>query len=89
MWTRTGNVYYAAPEILTGGGYDERVDLWSLGVCLFRILTGQFPFFEDSVLGTIEKILKGTFELNENISLLARDLIKRLLDPNPTQRLSA
>ncbi|CAD8082282.1 unnamed protein product [Paramecium primaurelia] len=89
MWTRTGNVYYAAPEILTGGGYDERVDLWSLGVCLFRILSGQFPFFEDSVLGTIEKILKGTFELNENISLLARDLIKRLLDPNPSQRLSA
>ncbi|CAK60938.1 unnamed protein product (macronuclear) [Paramecium tetraurelia] len=89
MWTRTGNVYYAAPEILTGGGYDERVDLWSLGVCLFRVLSGQFPFFEDSVLGTIEKILKGTFELNENISLLARDLIRRLLDPNPAQRLSA
>ncbi|CAD8112692.1 unnamed protein product [Paramecium sonneborni] len=89
MWTRTGNVYYAAPEILTGGGYDERVDLWSLGVCLFRILTGQFPFFEDSVLGTIEKILKGTFEFNENISLLAKDLIKRLLNPNPIQRLSA
>ena len=40
MWTRTGNVYYAAPEILTGGGYDERVDLWSLGVCIFRLLSG-------------------------------------------------
>lgn len=40
MWTRTGNVYYAAPEILTGSGYNERVDLWSIGVCLYRLLCG-------------------------------------------------
>lgn len=59
MWTRTGTIFYTAPEILTGGGYNERVDLWSLGVCLFRILSGLFPFIEESILGTTEHILKG------------------------------
>ncbi|CAK58018.1 unnamed protein product (macronuclear) [Paramecium tetraurelia] len=89
MWTRTGNVYYTAPEILIGGGYNEKVDLWSLGVCLFRILSGNLPFFKDSVLGTTKMILKGKFELNHSISHLARDFIRRLLNPNPLQRLSA
>ncbi|CAD8113440.1 unnamed protein product [Paramecium sonneborni] len=89
MWTRTGNVYYTAPEILIGGGYNEKVDLWSLGVCLYRILSGSFPFFKDSVLGTTKMILKGKFQLHHSISLLACDLIKRLLNPSPDQRLSA
>lgn len=83
MWTRTGNVYYTAPEILIGGGYNEKVDLWSLGVCLYRILCGNFPFFKDSVLGTTKMIIKGKFELDHSISHLVQDFIRRLLNPNP------
>lgn len=35
MWTRTGNAYYCAPEIYNGGGYDHKVDIWSVGVILY------------------------------------------------------
>lgn len=71
MWTRTGNIYYTAPEILIGGVYNEKVDLWSLGVCVYRILSGNFPFFKDSVLGTTKMIIKGKFQLDNQISHLA------------------
>jgi serine/threonine-protein kinase len=46
--TRTGTVvgtpYYIAPEVLGGDGEDERSDLWSLGVTLYELATGQRPF---------------------------------------------
>lgn len=35
MWTRTGTLFYQAPEVFMGGGYDEGVDVWALGVILF------------------------------------------------------
>ena len=35
MWTQTGNMYYCAPEIFHGGGYDEMIDIWAIGVVLY------------------------------------------------------
>jgi calcium-dependent protein kinase len=35
MWTRTGNYLYLAPEIYQGGGYNESVDLWAVGMILY------------------------------------------------------
>lgn len=44
MLTMIGTANYLAPEILLGGGYDERVDLWSLGVTIYRLIAGVTPF---------------------------------------------
>lgn len=44
MYTIIGTSLYLAPETLNGGGYDEKIDLWSLGITLFRLLTGKTPF---------------------------------------------
>ena len=44
MLTLTGTPLYRAPEMFTGGGYDERVDLWSLGVLIFKLVEKITPF---------------------------------------------
>ena len=35
MWTRTGNYLYCAPEIFSGVGYNEKVDIWACGVIIY------------------------------------------------------
>lgn len=44
MLTIIGTQFYLAPEIYIGGGYDERVDFWALGVTIFKMVTGYTPF---------------------------------------------
>ena len=42
--TIAGTPYYMAPEILNGDQYDERADLWSIGIMLFQLVCGRVPF---------------------------------------------
>lgn len=44
MLTVIGTPFYLAPEVILGGGYDEKVDLWSAGVTLYKLITGVTPF---------------------------------------------
>ena len=44
MLTITGTLYYRAPEMFTGGGYDEKVDVWAVGITVYQLLTGKTPF---------------------------------------------
>jgi serine/threonine protein kinase len=39
-----GTHNYEAPEMLSGGGYDERVDLWALGISIYKMVCGYTPF---------------------------------------------
>ena len=44
MLTLTGTPYYRAPEMFEGGGYDELVDMWALGVTIYKLMAGVTPF---------------------------------------------
>ena len=44
MLSFLGTPYYVAPEILKNKGYDKKCDIWSLGICLYKCLTGYYPF---------------------------------------------
>ena len=44
MLTITGTLYYRAPEMFSGGGYNEKVDIWSFGSVMFESLFGITPF---------------------------------------------
>jgi calcium-dependent protein kinase len=44
MLTIIGTPFYQAPEMYIGGGYDEKVDLWALGVTIYKLVTGKTPF---------------------------------------------
>ena len=43
-FTMLGTPHYLAPEVLTGKGYSFAVDLWSLGVLTYELISGYFPF---------------------------------------------
>lgn len=55
MTTLAGTPYFIAPEVLKGF-YGMECDIWSLGVLLFLLLSGDFPFDGDSRAEVFEKI---------------------------------
>ncbi len=61
MLTLTGTPQYRAPEMFEGGGYDERVDIWALGVTLYKLMVGVTPFQSEYHSDTITNIIKGQY----------------------------
>ena len=55
---------YVAPEILNGVPYDERSDMWSIGVILYILLGGYPPFIDDNQRKLFRKIRKGKYEFH-------------------------
>lgn len=85
MLTMTGTPFYRAPEMFTGGGYDQRVDLWALGVLIFKLVEKVTPFESQYHSDTITNIQKGEFVFNNQkwagYSHLVKDLVAHLLKP--------
>lgn len=44
-----GTLYYVAPEVIKNKSYDFKCDMWSLGVCLYKMLTGSYPYSKDDI----------------------------------------
>lgn len=88
----SGTPYYIAPEVLFEK-YDEKCDVWSVGVIMYIILCGYPPFNGDSDAEILTRIKEGKFifpsEEWGSISKEAKDLIKSMLKFNPEERLSA
>ena len=89
---KVGSPYYIAPEVLNKC-YNEKCDIWSAGVVLYVMLTGNFPFFGLTQQQLYENIKSGKYRTEgkeyEAISQKAKDLIRKMLELNPTKRLSA
>ena len=87
--TACGSPIYAAPEMLKGGPYKgPGIDIWSLGVCLYCMVCGEFPFNEDDMKNLVYKITRGIYTLPEYVSPLFKDLIKKILETNPEKRIT-
>jgi serine/threonine protein kinase len=83
MLTITGTLYYRAPEMFTGGGYDETVDVWAVGVTVYQLITGRTPFEAEYLSATIDSIIRGEVSFEEEVwakfGKAAKDLASRLL----------
>lgn len=67
--TNCGSPLYAAPEIVQGVRYvGPEVDIWSLGVVLYAMLTGTLPFEDEQLKGLYAKICKGEYREPEHLS---------------------
>ena len=84
-----GTPNYAAPEIISHLGYNEKVDIWAIGVLLFNMMTGYEPFRGESrsELDDEIKFKQINFELLENDQL--RELCEKLLTRNVKERIGA
>lgn len=89
---RLGSAYYIAPEVLHGN-YDEKCDIWSLGVILHILLSGYPPFAGNSEQDIFSKIhsIEPNFSLKgwQKISKEAIFLIKSMLNKDPKMRPTA
>ncbi|GAB5364372.1 hypothetical protein AAMO2058_000964400 [Amorphochlora amoebiformis] len=88
--TFCGSSYYAPPEICAGQMYDgEKADVWSLGVLLYMMVVGEYPFDDESDAMLIRKILQFQVRFPKEIDPKVKDLIEQLLIKDPRQRISA
>lgn len=86
--TLCGTIDYLSPELITSREYDDKVDVWALGVLMFELVANAPPFEEDSKELTYKRIVKGDLRFPETVSSDARDLITRLLKLKAKDRIS-
>jgi len=87
-----GTFIYMAPEQLEKKLYYYSVDIWSIGILMYMLLNnGKHPFYQngEKLEDFSEKIKKGKIEFINKVSYMAKNLIYKLCEPNPSWRYSA
>ena len=90
--TPCGSPHYAAPEVVSSRPYDgTQADVWSCGVILYVMLTGTTPYNyspDGDIRVLFRDIARAKFWMPPELSMEAKDLIKRIFLPDPTKRIT-
>ena len=87
-----GTILYMAPEQIEKKFYYYSVDIWSIGILMFMLLNnGKHPFYQkgDKIEDLIKKIKNGKLQFVNKVSYMAKNLMNKLCEPNPSWRYSA
>ncbi|KQJ83612.1 phosphoenolpyruvate carboxylase kinase 2 [Brachypodium distachyon] len=89
-----GTPHYVAPEVVAGGEYGEKADVWSAGVVLYVLLSGgALPFSGETASDVFAAVLRGgprfSPRLFAGVSPLAKDLMRRMMCRDVSRRFSA
>ena len=88
LYTPCGSPCYASPEMIKGNFYDgTKIDIWCSGIILFAMLCGYLPFDDKINTKMFKKIVECKVNYPERLSEMAVDLLKKIIVPNPKERI--
>ena len=88
LQTTCGSPCYIAPEIIREKPYTAAADIWSLGIILYSMLTCTLPFAGDNISQVLNNVVSLQVKMPNNISPEGQHLISRLLDKQPSTRIT-
>ncbi|OHT13418.1 AGC family protein kinase [Tritrichomonas foetus] len=90
MSTRCGSPVYSSPEIIKGESYNEKTDIWSLGILLYYMATGTVPFLAENMMKLYYLICEGDLKFPDGVEMSEslKDLISAMIAKRECDRLS-
>jgi serine/threonine protein kinase len=87
--TSCGTPYFMPPEVCKGHAYDNKADVWAVGVILYELITLKKPFDSDSINGVFEKIINQQLDplpadVDVDLKMLISSLLKKENDKRPS-----
>lgn len=84
-----GSPCYCSPECICQIKYDgKKSDIWSLGIVLYALVTGEHPWYVMNTPLMLQQITSGTYEMPTYISKELEDLISKMIRVDPNERLT-
>ena len=85
--TMVGTPYYLSPEIIQGKPYDNKSDIWSLGVLLYEMMTFKMPFEANTLPMLSMKIMRGNYTPPSSMYTKdLREIVSKCLLVDPSRR---
>ena len=84
-----GSPEYMSPEMLLERGYNQMIDIYSLGALLYEMLIGLPPLFDADRTKLYDKLLKEEPDIPDSFSPEAQDLLSKILVKDPVNRIGA